>query len=88
MEEKYNKKIGEMSKEMDEKYNKRFEEMSKSVNDTLGNQEKAIKQVMETVQELKIEMEATKKPQTKGRMDMENRGKQTETSETSITTSI
>ena len=48
-------------KELDEKYNKKFEEMSKSVNDTLGNQEKTIKQVMETVQELKAEMEAMKK---------------------------
>ena len=50
-----------MSKEMEEKYNKRFEEMSKSVNNTLGNQEKTIKQVMETVKELKAEMEAMKK---------------------------
>ena len=51
-------------KELDEKYNKKFEEMSKSVNDTLGNQEKTIKQVKETVQELKTEMEAMKKTQT------------------------
>ncbi len=47
--------------EMDEKYSKKFEEMSKYVNDTLGNQENMIKQVMETVQELKTEMEARKK---------------------------
>ena len=50
MEDKYNKKIEEMSKEMEEKYTKRFEEMSKSVNEILGNQEKTIKQVIETVQ--------------------------------------
>ena len=74
LDEKYNKKFEEMSKEMDEKYNKKFEEMSKSVNDTLGNQEKTIKQVMETVQELKTEMEAMKKTQNKGRLDMENLG--------------
>ena len=61
MEEKYNKKIEEMSKEMEEKYNKKFEEMSKSINETLGNQEKTIKQVMENVQELKTEMEAMRK---------------------------
>ena len=48
-------------KELDEKYNKKFEEISKSVNDTLRNQEKTIKQVMESVQELKTEMEAMKK---------------------------
>ena len=62
-------------KEMEEQYNKKFEEMSKSINDTLGNQEKTIKQVMETVQELKTEMEAMKKTQTEGRLDMENLGK-------------
>ena len=62
--------------------------MSKSVNDTLGNQEKTIKQVMETVQELKTEMEAMEKTQTEGRLDMENLGKRTETSGTSITNSI
>ena len=42
--------INNSLKEMEEKYNKKFEEMSKFVNDTLGNQEKTIKQVMETVQ--------------------------------------
>ena len=65
-------------KEMEEKYNKKFGEMSKSVNDTLGNQEKTIKQVTETVQELKTGIEAMKKTQTEGRLDMENLGKQTE----------
>ena len=54
-----------MSREMEEKYNKKFEEMSKFVNDTLGNQEKTIKQVMESVQELKTEMETMKKTQTR-----------------------
>ena len=62
--------------------------MSNSVNDTLGNQEKTIKQVMETVQDLKTEMESMKKSQTQGRLAMENLGKRTETSETSITIRI
>ena len=88
MEDKYNKKIEEMSKEMEEKYTKKFEEMSKSVNEILGNQEKTIKQVMETVQDLKTEMESMKKSQTEGRLAMENLGKRTETSETSITNRI
>ena len=88
LDEKYNKRIEEMSKEMDEKYNKKFEEMSKSVNDTLGNQEKAIKQVMESVQEVKTEMEAVKKTQTEGQLDMENLGKRTETTESSLTNRI
>ena len=66
------KKIEEMSKEMEENYTKKFEEMSKSVNDTLGNQEKTIKQVMKRVQELKTEMEAMKKAQTEGQLVLEN----------------
>ncbi|KAK7809081.1 hypothetical protein U0070_008790 [Myodes glareolus] len=72
MEDKYNKKIEEMSKELEEKYTKKFEEMSKSVNEILGNQEKTIKQVIETVQDLKTEMESMKKSQTEGRLAMEN----------------
>ena len=39
---------------------------------------------METVQELKTEMEAWKKTQTEDRLDMENLGQQAETTETSI----
>ena len=62
--------------------------MSKSVNNTLGNEEKTIKQVVETVQELKAEMETMNKTQSEGQLDMDNRGKQTETSEASITNRI
>ena len=43
---------------------------------------------METFQELKTEMEAMKKTQTEGRLDMENLSKQTETTESSITNRI
>ena len=43
---------------------------------------------METVQELKTEMEAMKKTQNEGRLDMENLGKRTETTESSITNRI
>ena len=49
--------------------------MSKSINDTLGNQEKTIEQVMETVLQLKTKMEAMKKTQNEGWLDMENLGK-------------
>ena len=75
-------------KETDEKNNKKLEEINKSLKDTLGNQEKTIKQIMETVQELKTEMEAMKKTQTEGRLNMENLGKPSETTETSITNRI
>ena len=74
-------------KEM-EKRNKKVEEMSKSLKNTHKNQDKAIKQVMETVQHLKEEMEVIKKTQTEGRLEMENRGKQTGTTEKSITIRI
>ena len=67
---------------------KKFEEINKSIEDILGNQEKAIKQIMETVEDLKTEMEAMKKTQTKDCLDMENLGKQTGTTETSITNRI
>ena len=43
---------------------------------------------METVQDLKTEMESMKKSQTEGRLAMENLGKQAETSGTSITKRI
>ena len=58
--------------------------MSKYLHDTLGNQEKMIKQVMETVQELKTEMEARKKTQTEDQLDMENLSQRAESTETSI----
>ena len=65
--------------------------MNKPLKDTQEKQEKqekAIKQVRETVQDLKNEMEVMKKTQTKGRVEMENLGKQTGTTETSITNRI
>ena len=68
-----------------EKTNKKVDEMNKSLKDTQENQDKAIKQVMETVQDLKNEMEVMKKTQTKGRLDMENLGNRSGTTETSIT---
>ena len=71
-----------------EKTNKNVEEMNKSHKDTQENQEKAIKRVMETVQDLENEMEVMKKTQTEGRLDVENLGKQTGTTETSITNRI
>ena len=43
---------------------------------------------METVQDLKNEKEVMKKRQTEGRLDMENFGNRTGTTETSITNRI
>ena len=74
-------------KEM-EMTNKKVDAMNKSLKDNQENQEKAIKQVRETVQDLKNEMEIMKKTETEGRLDMENLGKRTGTTETSITNRI
>ena len=57
---------------MEQKTNKKLEVINKSLKDTQEKQEKAIKQVRETVQDLKNEMEVMKKIQTKGRLDMGN----------------
>ena len=62
--------------------------MNKSLKDNQENQEKAIRQVREIVQDLKNEMEVMKKTQTKGRLDMENLGNRSGTTETSITNRI
>ena len=64
----YMKIIEELKQEVK---NKKVDKMNKSLKDT---QEKAIKQVMETVQDLKNEMEVMKKTQTKEWMDMESLG--------------
>ena len=58
--------------------------MRKYVHDTLGNQEKTIKQVRETVQEWKTESEARKKTQAEHQLVMENPGQRAEPTETSI----
>ena len=57
---------------------KKVDEMNKSLNETQEKQEipeKTIKQVMKTIQDLKTEMEAMKKSQTEGQLDLENIGK-------------
>ena len=70
-------------KKLDEKNNKKLEEMNKFLKDT-----QTFKQVMETAQDLKTEMEVIKKTKTERWQDMENWGKWTETTETSITNRI
>ncbi|KAL6051607.1 hypothetical protein STEG23_028698 [Scotinomys teguina] len=59
-------------KEYEEKFsfpNKKLEDITQSLKES---QEKAIKQVNETVQELKTEIEAIKNTQTEGKLEMEN----------------
>ncbi|KAL6046108.1 hypothetical protein STEG23_023652 [Scotinomys teguina] len=64
-------------KELEEKTNKKIGRKQ--------SQEKAIKQMKETVQNLKIEIETIKKTQTEGRLERENLTKQTGTTDKSIT---
>ena len=49
-----------------------MEEINKSLKE---NQEKALKQMEEMIQDLKTEIETIKKTQMKGILEMENRGK-------------
>ena len=65
-----------------------MEEINKSLKETQENQEKAIKQGKETVQDLNIEIEVINKTQTEGTLEMENLGKQTGTTEKSTTNRI
>ena len=72
-------------KEIKIKTNKKLEDINKTLK---KNQEKEIKQVRETFHDLKNEMEVMKKAQTEGRLDMENVGNRSGTTETSITKRI
>ena len=49
---------------------------------------KEVKEINKTVQNLKMEIEVVKKTWTKGILEMENQGKKTETTDTSITKGI
>ncbi|KAL6030140.1 hypothetical protein STEG23_015549 [Scotinomys teguina] len=65
-------------KELEEQTNKKLEENKES-------QEKAIKQMNNTVQNLKIEIETIKKTQSEEKLETENLTKRTGTTDTSIT---
>ena len=60
----------------------------KKTNKKLKEINKSLKQVKETVQDLKTEMEVIKKTQSEEWLDMENLGKLTGTTDTSITIGI
>ena len=53
------------------------EEISKSLKETEENTIKQVKEINKTVQDLKMEIEAIKKTQTEGILEMENLGKRT-----------
>ena len=72
MTETLTKEMRNPLKDIKEKTNKKLEGINKSRKES---QEKAIKQVKVTVQDLEIETEAIKKTQTKGILEMENLGK-------------
>ena len=62
-----------------------MEEINKSLKE---NQEKAIKQMKETIQDLKTEIETIKKTETEGILEMENMGKWSGTTNASINNRI
>jgi hypothetical protein len=64
------------------------EEMNRSFKDIKENTTKQIKEMNEIVQDLKMKIEAIKKTQTEGILEMENLGKGTGTTDTSITNRI
>ena len=68
---------------MEEKTNKKLEEISKSLKE---NQEKAIKQMNKTIQDLKTEIERQKKPEET--IEMEIMRKQSGTTNASINSRI
>ncbi|KAL6056636.1 hypothetical protein STEG23_020363 [Scotinomys teguina] len=72
-------------KEFKEKTKTTMEGINKSLKES---QEKAIKQVHVTVQDLKTEIEAIKKKQTERRLEIENLSKRTGTTDANITNRI
>ena len=57
---------------MEEKTNKKLGEINKSLKETQESQENIIKQVKKPIQDLKAEIELIKKTQTEGTLHMES----------------
>ena len=75
MMETLKQKVKNSLKEMEEKTNKKMGEINKSLRKTQENQGKNKQEVNQTVEVLKTEIEAIKKMETRGILDMESLGK-------------
>ncbi|ERE70014.1 olfactory receptor [Cricetulus griseus] len=84
MIESLKEEIKKSFREMEEKTNQKMQEIKESQK----SQENTIKQLKETVQDLKTELETIKKTQTGGMLEVEKLSKQSETTDASITNRI
>ena len=88
MMETFKEELTNYLKEIERKTNKKWKEINKSFKETQEKAIKQVKQAIQTVQDMKIEIEAIKKTQTKGILEMENLGKGTGATDISITNRI
>ena len=84
MIENLKEEIRKSCREMEEKTNQKMQEIKESQK----SQENTIKQLKETVQDLKTELVTIKKTQTEGMLEMEKLSKQSGTTDASITNRI
>ncbi|ERE82006.1 GTPase IMAP family member 3-like protein [Cricetulus griseus] len=84
MIENLREEIRKSFREMEEKTTQKMQE----IKDSQKSQENTIKQLKETVQDLKTELETKKKTQTEGMLEVEKLSKQSGTTDASITNRI
>ncbi|KAL6054958.1 hypothetical protein STEG23_030485, partial [Scotinomys teguina] len=87
-EEKKNKRLEEMNKENEEKTNKKMEDLKKVLKESQDNQQKTIKHMKETTQDIKIEIEKLKKTLSEGMLEIEKLSKRSGNTDASITNRI
>ena len=85
MFETLKKEMRNSLKEIEEKTNKKLEDISKSL---MENQERPIKHMKETIQDLKTEIQTIKKTQAEGIIEIEIMRKWSETTNANINSRI
>ena len=87
-EKEMNKSLKEIQEHTSKQIEDFKEETNKSLKDIQENTIKQMKEIDKTEQDLNVEIEEIKKTQTEGILEMENLGKRTGTTDTSITNRI
>ncbi|KAL6088973.1 hypothetical protein STEG23_021130 [Scotinomys teguina] len=77
-----------MNKENEEKTNKKMEDLKKVLKESQDNQQKTIKHMKETTQDIKIEIEKLKKTLSEGMLEIEKLSKRSGNTDASITNRI
>ncbi|KAL6045281.1 hypothetical protein STEG23_023107 [Scotinomys teguina] len=77
-----------MNKENEEKTNKKMEDLKKVLKESQDNQQKTIKHMKETTQDIKIETEKLKKTLSEGMLEIEKLSKRSGNTDASITNRI